>query len=349
MYESSVAIVGLGNVGYWCAIHWILAAVQSLGQTPWFLTLIDFDIVDDRAVTKGYPPDLIGQTKPTALYEVIIRLFGPMVAKRVHPIVAAAEAVPGRIAACETIFICVDAYGPAAFVSRLAAPHWQCRLSTASEAHTLATHNLEVFPAHTATLEMAYDTAAWATAGLHKACLTGVPLNPMNGVAFPLGTVTSALAIQAWLNREQEKRPYRLTGLGTQVSRADWGGDIRPAPLEIWLSHDATATLTTIWQQIADDLGVAESDLIIDFELPWVVRRCRCGTKIGFEQYPIRAECPVCQENRLLLASSRLISYQQVATFGNPSLQALSTPIGVGLVAESRNGDQRRYRLQQTD
>ncbi|KOR28720.1 hypothetical protein TI05_16385, partial [Achromatium sp. WMS3] len=278
MDKYTVTIVGLGNVGYWCTIQAMLAIAQTLGESPWTIQLIDFDTVDERAVKKGFPDDLIGQPKPIAVYTVIKRIFGSKIATHAQPIVAAAEAVPGHIANSQAVFSCVDAYGPAAFISRLAAANWQCRLSTAGTEKTKAIHNVEIFPPHTATLEMAYDTASWMAASTHRSCITGDPVNPLAGAAFPLGSITGALAVQAWLNRDSELKPYRLTASGTQFAKIEWAGAIRPAPVETQLPFANNATIGTLWLHLVSQLNVKEHEILIEFELPWAIRQCQCGT-----------------------------------------------------------------------
>jgi len=80
---NRIAVVGLGNVGYWTTIALGLAMPGSL-TTGWDIALVDCDTVDDRAVRKGYPPWLLGCHKPKAIVAAIDALYGVRISSAMH-------------------------------------------------------------------------------------------------------------------------------------------------------------------------------------------------------------------------------------------------------------------------
>ena len=339
---NRIAVVGLGNVGYWTTTGLGLAMLGSLG-TECDIALVDFDIVDERAVRKGYPPWLLGCRKPRAMVAALDATYGARVAAALHPVLAAAQSVPGLLAERD-VFICVDSLGDAQLVSRLARSRWQCRVSTGAGA--LATHCLEVFPPDTAGLSEVYDDAAWAQAGRRQSCMTGEPARPLDGAAHPVGIVTGALAVQAYLSRAQDRVPYRLQLTGTQPIRSDFRGPAGQAAPCRALGLDNSATVDRVWQEIARDLAVAPDDLLVTWEAPLVRRHCACGSPyLGFERYPVTGRCPTCNGRSILAAASRELLPAAARALAHRTLRSLHAPAGIGLGALARDGRSHNYRL----
>ncbi len=339
---NRIAVVGLGNVGYWTTIALGLAMPGSL-TTGWDIALVDCDTVDDRAVRKGYPPWLLGCHKPKAIVAAIDALYGVRISSAMHPVIAAAQSVPGLLADRD-VFICVDSLGDAQFVSSLARSRWQCRVSTG--AGDLATHCIEVFPPDTAALSDVYDDAAWSQAGRRQSCMTGEPARPLDGAAHPIGIVTGALAVQAYLNRAIDSVPYRLQLTGTQPIRSDlWGPARKAAPCRD-LGLDNGATIDRVWQYIDRDLGVDPDDLMITWEAPIVRRHCACISQyLGFERYPVTGRCPTCNGRSILVAASREMLPAEAREIKRRTLRSLHAPAGIGLSAITRDGRSQIYRL----
>ena len=337
-----IAVVGLGNVGYWTTTALGLAMLGSL-TNDYDIALVDFDAVDERAVRKGYPPWLLGCRKPKAMLAAIDATFGTRIAGAMHPVLAAAQSVPGLLAGRD-VFICVDSLGDAQLVSSLARSRWQCRVSTG--AGDLATHCLEVFPANTAALGDVYDDAAWSQAGRRQSCVTGEPARPLDGAAHPIGVVPGALAVQAYLNRAIDRVPYRLQLTGTQPLRSDLQRPACEAAPCRALRLDNGATIDRVWQDIARDLVVAPGDLMITWEAPVVRRHCACiGQYLGFERYPVTGRCPTCNGRSILVAASREMLPAEASELGHRTLRSLYAPAGIGLSALTRAGHRRSYRL----
>jgi hypothetical protein len=339
---SRIAVVGLGNVGYWTTTALGLAMLGSL-SAECDVALVHFDAVDERAVRKGYPPWLLGCRKPKAMLAAIDAMYGVRIAAAMHPVNAAAQSVPGLLAGRD-VFICVDSLGDAQFVSSLARSRWQCRVSTG--AGELATHCLEVFPPDTAALGDVYDDAAWAQAGRRQSCVTGEPARPLDGAAHPIGIVPGALAVQAYLNRARHGLPYRLQLTGTQPTRSDlWGPAGKAAPCRA-LGLDNEATIDRVWRHIARDLAVAPDDLMVTWEAPIVQRHCACsGHYLGFERYPVTGRCPACNGKSILVAASREMLLAEARALAQRTLRSLHAPAGIGLRALTRAGRSHGYRL----
>ncbi len=339
---NRIAVVGLGNVGYWTTTALGLAMLGSL-TAECDIALVDFDTVDERAVRKGYPPWLRGCHKPKAMVAALNATYGVRVASAMHPVRAAAQSVPGLLADRD-VFICVDSLGDAQFVSSLARSRWQCRVSTG--VGELATHCLEVFPPDTAALGDVYDDAAWAQAGRRQSCMTGESARPLDGAAHPLGITAGALAVQAYLNRARDRVPYRLQVTGTHPLRSELSGPARKvAPCRV-LDLDNGATIDRVLRDIARDLAVAVDDLMITWETPLVRRHCGCPRPyLGFERYPVSGRCPTCNGRSILVAASRETLAAEARELEHRTLRSLHAPAGIGLSAIRRDGRSHRYRL----
>ncbi|KOR32584.1 hypothetical protein TI05_06420, partial [Achromatium sp. WMS3] len=132
---------------------------------------------------------------------------------------------------------------------------------------------------------------------------------------------------------------------GTQFAKIEWAGAIRPAPVETQLPFANNATIGTLWLHLVSQLNVKEHEILIEFELPWAIRQCQCGTNTGFETYPIQGICSRCDSNRVLITTTKLLTYNHARQFWDLSFAKFKTPIGIGLVAETITGTQNRYRL----
>ncbi|MBN2576227.1 MAG: ThiF family adenylyltransferase [Deltaproteobacteria bacterium] len=339
---TRIAVVGLGNVGYWTTTALGLAMLGGLGGDC-DIALVDFDTVDERAVRKGYPPWLLGCQKAKAMVAAIDAMYGASVSAAMHPVLAAAQSAPGLLADRD-VFICVDSLGDAQFVSSRARSRWQCRVSTG--AGGLATHCVEVFPPDTAALGDVYDDAAWSQAGRRQSCTTGQPARPLDGAAYPIGIVAGALAVQAYLNRAMDSAPYRLQWTGTQPLRSDlWGAAGKAAPCRD-LGLDNRATIDRVWQDVARALEVDPDDLMLTWEAPIVRRHCACRSPyLGFERYPVTGRCPTCNGRSILVSASRELLPAEARAIRCRTLRSLHAPAGIGLGAVTRDGRSRRYRL----
>jgi hypothetical protein len=339
---NRIAVVGLGNVGYWTTTALGLAMLGSL-TTRWDVVLVDFDTVDDRAIRKGYPPWMRGHHKPEAMVAAIDASYGARISCAMHPVGAAVQSVPGLLADRD-VFICVDSLGDAQYVSSLARSRWQCRVSTG--AGDLATHCLEVFPPDTAALSDIYDDAAWAQAGRRQSCITGELVRPLAGAAHPLGIVAGALAVQAYLGRALDRVAYRLQLTGAQPLRSDLAIPSRRAAPCRALDLDNCATIHRVLLAIAGDLAVAADDLMLIWEAPLVRRHCGCPRPyLGFERYPVTGHCPICHGRSILVAASRETLAAEVCGLEHCTLRSLYAPAGIALSAIQRDGRSYCYRL----
>jgi hypothetical protein len=339
---NRLAIVGLGNVGYWTTIGLGPVILGSPPGTEWDVAVIDFDSVDDRAVRKGFPPRFNGSRKPQAMVAAIDAMYGVRVAASMHPVLAAAQSVPGLFADRD-VMICVDSLGDAQIVSNLARAHWQCRVSTGSG--ELATHCIEVFPPNTAALGDIYDEAAWSLAARRQGCMTGEPARPLDGAAHPIGIVTGALALQAYLNRANDTVPYRLQCTGTQPIRSELLGPARAMNPRRDLDIDNRATIDRVWTDVARDLEVDQDELMITWDVPFVRRHCACGVYFGFERYPTTGRCATCGSRSILIAGRREMLPGEANPIRRRTLRSLHAPAGVGFFALTSDGRRRVYRL----
>lgn len=335
----AASVFGLGNVGFWTGVN--LAAALAAGEADADVAIVDFDSVDARAVAKGYPPWTLGQSKPDALVAAVRATFGAAVAARFTSVRAAAQSVPGLLRGRD-VFLCVDSFGDAAHASRLAAGDWQCRATTGEAAD--GAHVLEVFPPGTATVEALLDDTAWRQAAERASCLAGTPRIHAAGAPHPLGSLTGALAVQAWRHRTPGEGAYRFTLRGMLASWAAIPGDeAAPAPEVVDADYDAPAS--ALFAQVAAELGVAADDVLLTTEVPWVERRCGCGLRRGFERYPVLGECPRCGEVSVLHDAQRDLERADMAAAGDPTLRAAFVPAGLTMTARGAGGRTRRLAL----
>ena len=340
---NRIAVVGLGNVGYWTTIG-LCQAMLVNPAVEWDIAVVDYDRVDDRAVRKGYAPWLIGVYKPKAIVAAIEAEHGVRIASSMHPVTAAAQSVPGLFADRD-LFICVDSLDDALFVSNRGRARWQCRVSTGTG--DLAAHCVEVFPPDTATLGDVYDDRAYAQGDRRQSCVTGEPARPLDGAAHPLGIVAGALAIQAYLHRATDTTAYRLQLTGTQPIRSDLVlGQARQAEPCRSLRLDNRATVDEVWQEIARDLEVAADRLMLRWEVPLVWRRCSCPTSyFGFERYPVTGRCPKCHATSVLVMRRHDMPPGEAHENRRRTLRWLHAPAGIGLAAITGDNRSQMYRL----
>jgi hypothetical protein len=321
----TIALLGLGNVGFWTAVQLALVAVREAEEFRVFL--VDYDDVDDRAIRKGYSPRLEGMRKTDAAIEAIRGFFGESIASRFAPVFSAIQGTPGLIAEADASLLCLDSFGASAFASRLASAGWQCRISTG--VGNLAQHSIEVFPPDTSTVEEALDNAAWSEAAVRKSCLTGLPGNPVDGADFPIGTVGPAIAVNAFLHRAGDATPWQVLVSGTDIGRYEYRGTRRQAVRFERLDVDHGTTLSALWNRLTT--GIFPSRATIEFELPIVERHCGCGGYLGFERYPITSTCLQCRMPRIRVDSWLDLTPELLGRIGpDRTLAELFAPAGIG-------------------
>jgi hypothetical protein len=311
--------------------------------------VVDFDRVEETAVNKGYPSRLTGRYKAEAAVEMIREAYGLTTSAAFHPVVAAAQSVPGLLREAGAVFNGTDSSLDAAYVSEEARNAWEARLSTGVFGER-AVHTVEVQPPGYTLGEVSYDSAAWADAARNQ-CKFGIPENTAAGIPQPFGALTGALAVQLFLSRRREDRefPFLIRMTGEEIVQSygprDSQGFIRLSR-EIPFSYGQS--LSRLWRDAAGLLGLAPEDIYLGFPVPLVTRRCsnlEHRPYQGFERYPIRGRCPACGEETYCLQAPREVSFEEITPIAHLSLCELCCPAGMGFAAWTRNGSQVLFHL----
>jgi predicted ThiF/HesA family dinucleotide-utilizing enzyme len=344
---SLIVFVGAGNVGLHAVMT--LALVQRNQRVPRTIYVVDFDRVEETAVNKGYPSRLTGRYKAEAAVEMVREAYGLRTSAAFHPIVAAAQSVPGLIREAGVVFNGTDSTIDAAYVSEEARNAWEARLSTGIFGER-AVHTVEVQPPGYTLGEVSYDSAAWSDAARHQ-CQFGTPENTAAGIPQPFGALTGALAVQVFLSRRRENReiPFLIRMTGEEIVQSygprDSQGFIRLSR-EIPFSYDQS--LSHLWRDAAGRLGLAPEDICLGFPIPLVTRQCAHGEHgqyQGFERFPVRGRCPACGEKTYCLQAPREVSFEEIAPLAHRSLLELHSPAGMGFAAWTRDGTRVLFHL----
>ncbi|RJR29414.1 MAG: hypothetical protein C4576_35415 [Desulfobacteraceae bacterium] len=340
-----VVVVGAGNVG--------LQAILNLGLVcrgtgaPWKVFVVDFDRIETKDVSKGYHPSLIGRFKAEGAVLMVGRLFGEETERIFHPVIAAAQSVPGLISQGDAVFNGTDSSLDAAFVSEEARNIWEFRLTTGIFGQ-IPFHTLEVLPPGLTLADASYDNAAWADAARHE-CGFGTPWNSSAGVSQPFGTLTAALAVQCMLCRSQEKESsYSLIRVqGDQLFQVRASREpISWTSGKIDLTYDSC--FGRLWSEAAVLLGASVEDVRFRFPVPIVTRRCGDpihGLYRGFERQPVRGLCPVCGMKTLCLDSPCELSLEEVSDLAYRKLREINAPAGMRFLAWTKDGRRKMFHL----
>jgi hypothetical protein len=311
--------------------------------------VVDFDRVEEKAVNKGYAPRLTGRYKAEAAVEMVREAYGPETSADFHPVVAAAQSVPGLLREAGAVFNGTDSSLDAAFVSEEGRNAWEARLSTGIFGEK-AVHTVEVQPPGYTLGEVSYDSAAWADAARHQ-CEFGIPENTAAGVPQPFGALTGALAVQLFLSRRRENReiPFIIRMTGEEIIQSYGPRDSQRfirLSREIPFSYDQS--LSRLWREAADRLGLVPEHIYLGFPIPLVTRRCaheEHGPYQGFERFPVRGRCPACGGKMYCLQAPREVSFEEITPLGHRSLRELHCPAGMGFAAWTREGSRVLFHL----
>jgi predicted ThiF/HesA family dinucleotide-utilizing enzyme len=344
---QQIVVVGVGNVGLQ-AILTLALVHRSIGIT-WRVAVVDFDSVKENDIRKGYRRCLLGRFKAEAAVDMVREMYGKETSASFHPVVAAAQSVPGLIREAEAVFNGTDSSLDAAYVSEEARNSWEVRLSTGIFGNT-ATHTVEVMPQGYTLGEVSYDSAAWADAARHQ-CMFGTPENSFAGVPQPFGTVTGALAVHLFLarNGEKDRRNQLIRVNGPEINQ--WYGRDEPnrfvrVSQEIPLPYEAN--FARLWGEVAMRFGVSAEDMRLGFPTPIVTRQCanqQHGLYRGFERQPAWGRCAICSEKTYCHASPRDVALEEVADLKHMSLHDLHAPAGLRFTAYTRCGRQGTFHL----
>lgn len=292
----AITVVGVGHVGR--PLLWALldAALVAEAVDRLDLAIVDFDVVGDRDVRKGYQARHRGRFKVDALADEVASRLGAGVAARVRPVVAAAQSVPGLLRD-RVVFSAPDNNRSRAWIGQRAASTLLLDLATGTGPGGTGLHRVGFFPPGTATPGDTFSAQTWGDANFHR-CDTGAHVNAWAGARFPYGGVVANLAIAAWLGRQAEERPFAISMNGARVERSEWHGVPGGSPeRHVLVGRSAGSTLGDVAEDVRRITGASPEELVLRFEVPLVHRSCTAGGPgyAGFERYPVTGLCPHCR------------------------------------------------------
>jgi hypothetical protein len=345
---QKIVFVGAGNVGL-PAIQCLALVMLQEEQRRRRAYIVDYDRVAEKDIGKGYYPSLIGEFKSEAAASMVKMMYGPDTALGFHPLIAAAESIPGLFREADVVFNATDSKLGAAYVSEQARNTLEIRMSTGIFGKTAA-HSVEVFPKGF-TIGDLYDTAAWADT-TRQQCKLGTPVNSFAGVAQPFGGVAGSLAVHLMLSRadEKEDRPYVIQIFGEHISqsfRLESAQGQMTYSKEIPFSYNEN--LLGLFQKAANLIESRPDNILLEFPTPFVIRQCAKSSDHaiywGFERQPSTGSCHVCGANSHCFSSPREVCLDDVSPISQKSLRELNTPAGLPLTAWSRNGKNTQFHL----
>jgi len=347
--KQKVVICGAGKVG--SAIILQLGKIVQWDPDKWDISIIDFGRFNKKNtyVFRGLG-DVGGQFKVNAWHRIIRKLFGFKTASAFKCIKAAGASLPGIFKDANIVFVCFNSIQDGILISEFSRNTCEIKLSMEIFKEKIFYNMVEVIqPGYT--LNSINFSARDLTDSVKEGCFNKLKHHNHNldVSAYPLFDLGAAIALQICFNQNINKLApyYSVRIIQEKIINALGAKGAEPSfrrATEIKFNYDFS--LVELFRVIAKNIRHDPNNIILEFCVPLVVRRCCANSShpiyCGFERQPISDFCK-CGSKSNCIKSNTKVNLKDIHDFSLKSLRELYAPAGMPI--ECYTNDNEKYQF----